>query len=223
VDYPSVPVGHVVSATATGNLTGSPSSLVDGMTSEFSAALAVTDAIPPAVSDSEFLYDLPNPGALPHRLRYVFGENVSASLGTNDLMVENLTGGQPVPAASISLSYDAATNTATFAFPGFASGLLPDGKYRATLLSTGITDAAGNLLDGDGNGTPGGDHVMNFFFLAGDANHDGTVNLLDFNIMAGNFGSTSARFSEGDFNYDGVVNLLDFNILTSNFSETLFD
>ena len=30
----------------------------------------------------------------------------------------------------------------------------------------------------------------NFFLLAGDANHDGRVNLDDFNVLAANFGQT---------------------------------
>jgi hypothetical protein len=63
--------------------------------------------------------------------------------------------------------------------------------------------------------------VSNFFVLAGDANHDATVNLLDFNILAGNFGLSGKIFSQGDFNYDGTVNLLDFNILSGNFGTSV--
>ena len=51
----------------------------------------------------------------------------------------------------------------------------------------------------------------------GDANLDGLVNLDDFNRLAGNFGSTSALWSEGDFTYDGRVNLDDFNRLAGGF------
>jgi hypothetical protein len=50
----------------------------------------------------------------------------------------------------------------------------------------------------------------------GDANLDGTVNLQDFNRLAGNFG-TGTRWDQGDFNYDGTVNLADFNRLAANF------
>ncbi|MBI1397472.1 MAG: tandem-95 repeat protein, partial [Betaproteobacteria bacterium] len=42
-------------------------------------------------------------------------------------------------------------------------GVLPDGLYRLKLSGTlGIFDTAGNLLDGNGDGTPGGDYVRTF-------------------------------------------------------------
>ena len=111
---------------------------------------------------------------------------------------------------------DTTTNTATVSYTGNAggfSGVLPDGNYRATLLAAGITNAGGTSLAAD--------HVFNFFFLNGDANHDGNVNLSDFNILAANFGQSPRDFTQGDFNYDTVVNLSDFNILASRFGQML--
>ncbi|TVQ77774.1 MAG: hypothetical protein EA380_06970 [Phycisphaeraceae bacterium] len=54
----------------------------------------------------------------------------------------------------------------------------------------------------------------------GDINGDGVVDLDDFIILAGNFGSTNALPSEGDINGDGVVDLDDFIILAGNFGTT---
>jgi hypothetical protein len=52
----------------------------------------------------------------------------------------------------------------------------------------------------------------------GDANFDGTVNLLDFNALAANFGATTnTSWLSGDFNFDNRVDLTDFNILAANF------
>jgi hypothetical protein len=51
----------------------------------------------------------------------------------------------------------------------------------------------------------------------GDANLSGTVDLLDFNKLAANFGQSNRVWFEGDFNYDGTVNLTDFNLLAGNF------
>jgi hypothetical protein len=138
----------------------------------------------------------------------------------------NLTTSTTIPAAQMALTYNAGTNTATVTFPGVTSNngiptILPDGNYRVTLLAAGITDAAGNPLDGNGNGTGGDDYTFDFFVWAGDANHDRTVNLTDFNTLASNFGQSGRNFTQGDFNYDTIVNLQDFNILASKFGQTL--
>ena len=55
----------------------------------------------------------------------------------------------------------------------------------------------------------------------GDANLDGTVNLADFNRLAGSFGATDAYWTQGDFNYDQTANLQDFNLLAGNFGQTV--
>ncbi|MEM7681331.1 MAG: PEP-CTERM sorting domain-containing protein [Planctomycetota bacterium] len=57
----------------------------------------------------------------------------------------------------------------------------------------------------------------------GDANGDGDVDLLDFDILAGNFGAGPGAVGGetiGDFNGDGNVDLLDFDILAGNFGFT---
>jgi lysophospholipase L1-like esterase len=160
--------------------------------------------IAPRVTASNFAY-----ATAPHALSSTFSRNVGASLGADDLLLENLTTGQTVPTGSISLSYNTGTNTARFTFPGFTGGVLPDGGYRATIRAAGVVDSSGNPMLAD--------HVHNFVFLIGDANNDGTVNLGDFNVLASNFGESNRNFTHGDFNYDGTVNLTDFNILASRF------
>jgi hypothetical protein len=121
----------------------------------------------------------------------------------------------------MALSYNAATNTATLTFPGLTNATLPDGNYRLTLLSPGITNGAGQQLDANRDGTGGDNFTFDFFFLNGDANRDKRVNLQDFNILAANFGQTPRNFSQGDFNYDSIVNLQDFNILAGRFGVIL--
>lgn len=54
----------------------------------------------------------------------------------------------------------------------------------------------------------------------GDANLDGTVNALDFNALASNFGKSGKVWDQGDFNYDGTVNSSDFDALSANFGQT---
>ena len=168
-------------------------------------------AVVPNVSSAAFQFN-----TAPHRVHVSFDENVSASLGTNDVVLENLTTMQTIPSSELSLTYDSTTNTATFSYSGNASGiagLLPDGNYRATLLAAGVTTPNGQPLPSN--------HVLNFFFLQGDANHDGRVNLDDFNVLAANFGQSPRDFTQGDFDYSGNVNLDDFNILASRFGTVL--
>jgi hypothetical protein len=168
-------------------------------------------AVVPNVSASDFLFD-----AAPHRLRFTFDENVSSSLGSSDVVLENLTTNQTIPSSQLALTYDSSTNIATFDYTGNASGIagvLPDGSYRATLIASGVTTPNGNPLPAN--------HVLNFFFLNGDANRDRTVSLLDFNILAANFGQSNRTFSQGNFNYDGTVDLLDFNILAARFGTSV--
>jgi len=58
------------------------------------------------------------------------------------------------------------------------------------------------------------------FAVAGDANLNGKVDTIDFNDLAGNFG-TGTTWTAGDFNYDGLIDSLDFGILTANFGRSL--
>jgi arabinan endo-1,5-alpha-L-arabinosidase len=56
----------------------------------------------------------------------------------------------------------------------------------------------------------------------GDANLDGVVNALDFNVMATNYGASGGTvWSSGDFNYDGIINSLDFASIAANFNQSL--
>jgi hypothetical protein len=159
------------------------------------------------VAGSSFLFE-----TAPHRLAFTFNQNVGASLDTNDILLENLTTSQTIPATDLSVSYDGGTNTGTFSY---LPSVLADGRYRATLLAAGITNGGGQPL--------GANHVFNFHVLAGDATRDGRVNLDDFNVLASNFGQAGRTFSQGNFSYDagGQVNLDDFNILASRFGTVL--
>jgi hypothetical protein len=186
--------------------------LLGGATGNGVRRVFVTPAAP-SVTSSDFRFNgVLLPGA-PHRLVYQFNTNVFNSLSTADLTLVNNTTSTTVPSGNIALSYDFTNNTATFTFPGYASGILPDGSYTATLAGAGVSNMNGQPLAGD--------DVENFFFLNGDANRDRRVNLDDFNILAANFGQSGRDFTQGDFTYNGVVNLDDFNILASRFGQVV--
>jgi hypothetical protein len=179
------------------------------------AILYATDVQAPTVTASAFNF------LTSHSATVTFNDDVSGSISAADLVLHNNTTNTTIDAAAQLVSYDAGTNTATFTFPGLADALLPDGDYTATIVAAGVTDAAGNPLDGNDDGVIGGDYAFNFFFLQGDATRDRTVNLNDFNVVAANFGQSPRDFSQGDFTYDGIVNLDDFNVLASRFGQTV--
>jgi uncharacterized delta-60 repeat protein len=172
--------------------------------------------VAPPIASADFRYQ-----TAPHRVLISFTSNVGATLSLSDLSLVNLTTGTTPAPGTMNLSYDPGTNVAMVTFPGLPNQNLADGRYRLTLSASGISDVNGFRLDGNGDGVPGDDYVHNFVFLVGDANHDGRVNLSDFNILAANFGQSPRDFTQGDFNYDAVVNLDDFNILAARFGVVL--
>ncbi len=101
--------------------------------------------------------------------------------------------------------------------------ILQAGFAQATKFSTGAirsSTATGAIGLGYIDDTTGTQHLTVAATYYGDANLDGTVNALDFNAVATNFG-TGTVWSQGDFNYDGSVNTMDFMALANNFGQTL--
>src|SRR5207249_3400483 len=95
---------------------------------------------------------------------------------------------------------------------------LADGNYTATLLAGGISDINGSKLDGNGDGVGGDSFTYSFFVLAGDANHDRTVDFTDLVAVAQNYGATGGMtFDKGDFNYDGSVDFADLVMLAQRY------
>jgi hypothetical protein len=157
----------------------------------------------PTVLSATFDYSV-----LPQRIRLKFNWNVSASLSISSLVVKTTPGNVPVSVTGY--SYDASTNTATFTLPT----PLPDGTYRATLAASAVTDLSGKSMAEDFN--------YDFFFLGGDANHDGIVDVRDLMPLVTNWGGSGKVFSQGDFNYDGTVDVADLTILSANWQKNVF-
>jgi subtilase family serine protease len=188
---------HLITATA-GNAAG---------TSVLSAALSVSiDTVAPQLTGTPAFTYLGSP----QKIQYSFDDNLQSTVTTSSLTLVNSTISQTFPAASTMLSWSG--NTATYTFvTGYPGNALADGNYTATL---NVADLAGNTL-------VGGPSVMNLFWLTGDANHDRSVDTLDFNALAANFGGTGKNWSQADFNYDGTVDTLDFNALASQFGKSM--
>ncbi len=131
-----------------------PNTLGGNFTSTF------TVAVPPVVTASA--PDPNTPSTDPNAVIVLtFDQDMNAS------SVENAANwsvsGTAGPVAAGSISYDPNTLAVTFT----PSGALPDDTYSVTLegdpnSATFATDAAGVALDGDGNGSPGGDFTTSF-------------------------------------------------------------
>jgi hypothetical protein len=162
------------------------------------------DATPPKVIDASF-----DPNGGPHRLIVRFGEDVSASLGTEDITVTDVATGATIDRSKLAIAYDARTNTAVITFPGLTNGILPDGDYRLTVTGAGVSDAAGNALDGAATGAAGSDFELSFYQMLGDLNRDHVVDGADRAILTGAMGGTVITARDGDANNDHQVNFSD--------------
>jgi hypothetical protein len=64
------------------------------------------------------------------------------------------------------------------------------------------------------------DNIRTIQMLPGDVSLDGTVNALDFNRIATNFGTTLPQYTKGDLNLDGQIDAGDYVILAQNFGQS---
>lgn len=181
------------------------------------------DTAPPSVTSA---YAMPTATDRPDQLttmNYVFDENLSATCDVGDLSIKNMTaGGTTVSMTGASMTYTSTPETAAW---DISSLTMPASYYQFTLAGAGMTDVAGNNLDGDGDGAAGGDHVSTFYkALAGDADLDGDVDLTDLAILAANYGNGPTPpmlWGAGDFDGDDDTDLTDLAILASNYGQNV--
>jgi hypothetical protein len=109
--------------------------------------------------------------------------------------------------------------TLTFTGTEIVGRSLADGNYRLKVLSNAVS-SNGQALDGDGNGTAGGDFIRgslatdNFFRLYGDMDGSGAVTDADFarlRVAIGSKRGGRAYDNRFDWNDDGQINVVDYN------------
>lgn len=96
----------------------------------------------------------------------------------------------------------------TFVGTEFVGGSLTDGGYTLTVRADRVHDRFGQELDGDGNGSAGGDRVDSFFRLFGDSDADGDVDQSDRDLFRSAFQTSAGDASYlwyFDFGSDGNV------------------
>jgi hypothetical protein len=100
----------------------------------------------------------------------------------------------------------------TFVGADFIGSSLADGNYTLTILADQVHDRWGRQLDGDGDGSAGGDRVDAFFRLFGDSDGDGDLDWQDRNLFRSAFHESAGEAGYlwyFDFDGDGDVDGLD--------------
>jgi hypothetical protein len=165
----------------------------------------------PVVKNSSFGWNVG-----PQAITLLFQSAIKAqSLSSAAIRIENIDTGAVIPASAIAASFASTSQLAVkFAFPGYSTGALPNGNYRAMLVDNQLTDVGGLYARGGG-------WSLDFYTLIGDANRDRVVTITDFNVLATNFGLSGRNFSQGNFDAssDGMVSITDFNLLATNFGK----
>jgi hypothetical protein len=131
---------------------------------------------------------------------------------------------------SVLLSADVNSNVVTLTFNGsfaeLGSKSLTDGLYNLVINANQFTGAG---FDGNGDGTAGDNFALNgskangFYRLFGDVSGDGTVDILDFNLLRAVMNTTpgTTPLNPFDFNGDGTIDVVDFNELRSRFNTSI--
>jgi hypothetical protein len=130
-----------------------------------------------------------------------FDQDVGASLSLSDFTLKNLTTNQTIPAGMLTLSYNSFLSTATID----VNGILPSGDYQLTAPASAITNADGESLDLGLS--------YDFFFLIGDADHNGVVDGDDYVYIDQGFNLQLTGYSNGDFDYNGIIDADDYAII----------
>jgi predicted outer membrane repeat protein len=127
----------------------------------------------------------------------------------------------------------------TDAVSGQNSGALSlaDGRYTLTIASGSVSDSTGAALDGDANGTPGGNYVspadtlgggagqLHLYRLFGDVNGDGVVDQQDLGQFRSTFNTDNTNplyLAFLDANNDGFVDQQDLGQFRGRFNVNVF-
>lgn len=143
------------------------------------------------------------------------------------------TGPLAGPTGPVGLIATADTNSGrtvvTITFTGSMvelTGSLKDGNYTFRVFSANVSDSGGQALDGDGDGSAGGDYNQpgGLRRLYGDSNGDGAVNFTDFLVFRSAFGTSVGNPAYLDYlnsNADANIDFTDFLQFRTRFGTSL--
>jgi hypothetical protein len=131
-------------------------------------------------------------------------------LTDNELLINYGSNADPIDAiaAEIASGYNGGAWNGT--------GIISSAARTNPTYALGYADSA----DPNNPANLAADQIEVMYTLQGDANLDGKVNGVDFNLMSAAFDQAiTAGWDYGDFNYDGKVNGNDFVLLADNFNQ----
>jgi arylsulfate sulfotransferase len=164
----------------------------------------------PRTVESVVLNDGSSQRSMINRITVTFGGSAILDPGAIELRKQD---GSLVNAQlTISLLGGKTVAVLTFSGQGFVGGSLADGSYALVIKANRVHDRFGRELDGDGDGTAGGDRVDGFFRLFGDGDGDGKVDARDLLRFLGSVGGhdpQSGYLWYFDYDGNGVVGVLD--------------
>jgi hypothetical protein len=137
---------------------------------------------------------------------------------TNNSLVIDYDGASPI--STIANQIKTAFHNGDWTGNGITSSLASSIAPHPTAVGFAEASALGLTTSFLGQPTDTSSVLIRYVF-SGDANLDGVVNALDFNLLASHFGDSSILWNQGDFNYDGITNTADFAALASNFNQSL--
>ncbi len=177
------------------------------------------DALEPVVRDVQLNPATGRMDAL-DELAVRFSEDVSASLAAEDLVLRDADTGLTVEAAGATVAWDPVTKSAVWDLADAGAAM---GRYTVELGGDAIADAAGNLLDGNNDGTGGDGWAWDFALVpAGDANIDGVVDAADLAVLRAHLGTAAgAGWLDGDLTGDGAVTARDYIAWKRHCGETM--
>jgi regulation of enolase protein 1 (concanavalin A-like superfamily) len=199
-------------------------------------SVTVTRTAPPTQVQSVAVNDGADQRSQVTSLTVTFGSTVTLPANAADAFRLSRVGGGDVP-LMVDLSQSTATQTvARLTFSGSLTegGSLMDGRYQLTVRGGVVYNGFG-FVDGDADGTAGGDYVspadelggtgLRLYRLFGDATGDGVVDLADLGQMRGTFNAgvgEPAYLAYLDADANGTVDLSDLGQFRSRFNQNLF-
>jgi MYXO-CTERM domain-containing protein len=130
---------------------------------------------------------------------------------TNNHLIINYAGGAD-PVATIRQYLISGFNNGAWNGPGI------DSSTAAANSSSYALGYADSKDPGNPAGLASGTLEVKYT-LIGDADLNGTVNGIDFGILAANFNKAVTGWDKGDFDYNNIVNGIDFTHLAANFNK----